>query len=343
MVTAGSGNPIDIGLVGLGSWAKEAYVPALVEESGVTVRAVAARTEETRRAALRLFGKDTELYADYTALLEGSQVEAVMIGLPPELSAKAALEAVEADKHVFVEPPFGVGGDSDRLLDAAEGAATVFHVDVELRYLPVVEAMRELLHGGVLGRLLLVRAELANDWARGPDSGNPFLGSQVFSLGPWYVDLLDAVADADPSRVDVFGSYLPDTSHMVTGTATIQFASAAVGEWAFNLTANKELELRLKVTGTEGEAEADLVGGSYRYRAFDSEWRLGSADCARPEHGFVGLRESVSAFLAAVRGEGSSRSGAGTYRRLHAGLTSLRQSETERHWVGLPAGPGEDA
>ena len=267
----------------------------------------------------------------------------VMIGLPPELCAKAALEAVEADKHVFVEPPFGVGGDTDKLLDAAEGAARVFHVDVELRYLPVVEAMRKLLRGGVLGRLLLVRAELTNDWARRPDFGGSFLGSQVFSLGTWYVDLLDAIADAGPSRVDVFGSYPPDTSNMVTGTARIQFADGATGEWAFNLAANKELELRLKVTGAEGEAEADLVGGSYRYRAFDSEWRMGSADCARPEHGFVGLRKSVSAVLVAVRGEGSSRSGAGTYRRLHAVLASLRQSETEGDSVRVPVGPGEDA
>ena len=45
-----------VGLVGYGNWAREAYVPALLDDAAAEIGAVAARTEETRRLASESFG-----------------------------------------------------------------------------------------------------------------------------------------------------------------------------------------------------------------------------------------------------------------------------------------------
>lgn len=335
MSCSGDSGQTRLGLIGLGAWAKEAYVPVLREHSNVSVGAVAARTQATRQAAADLFGPDVELYSDYTDLLDRSDVGGVMVGVPPELTTKVAIAAVEADRHVFVEPPLAIGDDTDALLDLAEKSGRVFHADVELRYLPVVAAVRSLVGNGGLGRLLLVRVVLETDWAGRGAMNEPFLGSMAFSLGTWYLDVVDALVDRTPERVDLFGSYPAGAPIMQAGTASVQFAEGAVGEWAFNLGSGKELDLRLRVVGTEGEAEANLLDGAFRHHTFGMEWRSESADCARPVLGFVGMRESVGSFVAAVRGEGVSSSGAGMYRRLHTVLSALRRSEQQRRSVNL--------
>lgn len=329
---AGAGR-IRVGLIGMGSWAREAYLPALDGQSGVDVMAVAARTRATRDEARHRFGPNVELYPGYAELLDGSNVDAVMIGLPPELTAEAVATAVEAGVHIFVEPPFAAAGETEAALEAAEGSGRVFHADTELRYLPVVDAVRGLVAAGGAGRPLLVRVELSNDWAAKGALGPPFMGSLAFSLGVWYLDVVMAVVEARAERADLFGSYPPGSSAMQIGTATVQFDGGTVGEWAFNQCSGADLALRLKVVGSEGEVEADLIEGSLRHRGLGGEWRHDRADCARPAFGFVGMRESVDAFLASVRAGSPSGPGAAEYRRLHAVLSALLLSEREKRSV----------
>ena len=335
---AAVGSPLDIGLIGLGSWARDAYVPILRERSDLRFRAVAARTEETRRYAADLLGADVALYADYSDLLQHDPVDAVMIGLPSDITARVCIAALEAGKHVWFEPPLPDTDETGRLLDLADRSELVFHADLELRYLPVVGALRELLASGRLEQPLLVRVELENDWARGRafDDAGPV--SMAAGLSAWYVDLMDALMKKPAQRVDLYGSRPRHESVVEIGTAAVQFSDEAFGEWAFNLRSGESLALRMKVVGTNGEAEADLLSGAYRHRVSGGGWLSATADCSRPIHGFVGVRESVEAFLSAVRGQGRTISGADVYRRVHAMQTALRRSEAERAPIGMATG-----
>ena len=328
-------SPIRIGLIGLGSWARTAYVPILQEQSNVHVPAVAARSAATLQVARDIFGPATELYSDYANLFECADIDAVMIGLPPSLAAQATIAALKADKHIWVEPPIEDADDTNGVLDLAGKSERVFHVDLELRYLPVVSAIRDIVSSSNLGRLLLVRVELANDWAR--VEAEPEQEKDVLGLGTWYIELLDAFVSKEPQRVDVFASYPRYPSLMEWGTFTLQYPDAVVGEWAVNLHNGKEWELRMKLVGTEGEVEANLMDGAYRYRAAGGGWQSGTADCSRPEYGFVGMRESVLAFLAAIRGERDTCSGPETYRRLYRSLGALRQAEQQKRSIILNA------
>ena len=316
---------IDIGLIGFGSWARNAYVPALLDHSDVRVKAVAARTSATLDAAREVLGPQAQLYTDYRELLRQDDLAAVMIGLPRPLNTVAATEAALKGKHVWVEPPFEQGPDTDRLLDVATASDRVFHADLELRYLPVVDALLQLMSGGELGTPKLVRVELANDWGRSRAKSGRHIGATIAGLATWYLDLIDVFLPEAPVDITLEGD-----TRMATGTGTLGYENGITGEFEFDLAGGPDWELRLKVSGEAREAEADLFSGTYRHRRSGGPWSSGSADVARPTYGFVGMRESVAAFLSAVRGETVTRSGPETYSRLHRTLGEFGRLAKQR-------------
>ena len=79
-----------IGLVGLGNWAKSVYLPILLKREDVDIVAVSARTTETLDSAKNLISNEVKLYADYKDLLGKTDIDAVLIGLPKDVTATAA-------------------------------------------------------------------------------------------------------------------------------------------------------------------------------------------------------------------------------------------------------------
>ena len=87
---------LNAGLIGLGQWARQAYLPLLKERFDVQVAAVAARSEETRNFAQEAFGPELLLYSDYHELLSDDQTDVVLISLPNELHSSAINEALDS-------------------------------------------------------------------------------------------------------------------------------------------------------------------------------------------------------------------------------------------------------
>ena len=313
-----------VGLVGYGNWAREAYVPALLDAADVTIGAVAARSESTRRLASERFGAGTALFDDPFRLVREADVDAVMIGLPSGLVSDVAIAAIAAGKHVWLEPP--PPGDSRiaALLDFAGRSGLVFHADMELRYHPVVAAVAGLLDEK-LGPALSVRVAQHCNWAMTRDEDAVERGGMASGLSIWYLDPIDALVDREPRRVDVIGARPRFEKAVEAGSALVEY-DGAVGEWAFNLRSPERLSLRLEVAALDGEAEADLMTGRYRYRTGSPDWVEAEAPPAQPAYGFVGMRECVAAFLGAVRGGGSSLTGPEALRRVHATATAFDES-----------------
>ena len=313
-----------VGLVGYGNWAREAYIPALLDDAAAEIGAVAARTEETRRLASESFGADTALFDDSFRLVREADVDAVMIGLPSELVSDVASAAIEAGKHVWLEPPPPGDGRIAGTLDMAGRSGLVFHADLELRYHPVVAAVADLLDDK-LGPALLVRVVQHCNWAMTWSEDAVERGGMASGLSIWYLDPIDALLDRRPRRVDVMGARPRFERAVETGSALVEY-DGAVGEWAFNLRSPERLSLRLEVAALEGEAEADLMTGRYRHRTGSPDWVEAEAPPAQPAYGFVGMRECVAAFLSAVRGEGPSLTGPEVLRRVHATATAFHGS-----------------
>ncbi len=315
---------IAIGLIGYGSWAREAYVPAVLECGGVEVQAVAARSEGTRRLAAETFGPGAEIFGDPFRLLDDAAVDAVMIGLPSELVSAVGIASIQAGKHVWAEPPPPGDARVAEMLDLADESDRVFHADLELRCLPVVAAVKNLLRAK-LGPPLSVRVSLQCNWANTWGADALERGAIASGLSIWYLDAIDALMDGRPKRVDVMGARPRFDSAIETGAALVEY-DGAVGEWAFNLRSPAELSLRLEVAALDGEAEADLATGQYRYRAGSPSWVEGAAPPAQPIHGFAGMQECAAAFLHAIQGSCETPTGPSVLRQVHAAATAFDES-----------------
>lgn len=195
-------NRIRLGLIGLGEWPRQAYLPVLKDLENVEICAVAARSSASRQYARQQLGEQVVLYADYRDLLASAVVQAVTLALPNPLHAEAREAALSAGKHLFYEPPIAHSPAAIAGILAAMAAADrVIQPDLELRCLPVVRALGECLRACAIGKPLMASVRLWCNWGYGGGQWkyNPEEEGFFPWLGCWYLDLLDYVFAAPPS------------------------------------------------------------------------------------------------------------------------------------------------
>jgi predicted dehydrogenase len=94
-------------------------------------------------------------YSDLAGLLGDPSIDLVDLCLPPNLHCEAALAALKAGKHVFVEKPMALtAGDCDKMVKAAEKAGKQILVGHVLPLLPEYAFARQAIDSGKYGKLL---------------------------------------------------------------------------------------------------------------------------------------------------------------------------------------------
>ena len=324
-------NTIRLGLIGLGEWPRQAYVPVLKELADVEVCAVAARSDATRAFAREQFGDGIALYDGYAALLADGNVEAVTVALPNTLHAEATRAAVASGKHVFYEPPIGhTAAEIDGAVEAMRASRAVLQADLELRYLPVIDFVRELLASDAIGDAIMARVRLWADWGYGGGKWNQNPEDEGFFpwLGCWYLDVLDCVFSAEPVRANVIGGRAMNGRLTDHGWAALEYEGGRVGEFELSLVAVEGLEVGLNVLGTRGEIVADVVNGACRWRGKDGAWQEESRAATEPFCGFAGMRECMADFVTAIREGRPARADAEVSSRVHRAMLACAEADT---------------
>jgi predicted dehydrogenase len=141
---------VRLGLVGYGYWGPNLARNVAVGDRTELVT-VCDKDRDRRRRAERNH-PHTRLTADWTELLERTDIEAIIIALPIALHHRFALEALRAGKHVLVEKPLGqTVGQCDELAREASRRELVLMVGHTFEYNAAVRAMRRYLADGELG------------------------------------------------------------------------------------------------------------------------------------------------------------------------------------------------
>jgi len=151
------GTSVRIGIVGAGAVFYERHLPNLVAMKDVSVVAIASGSATSARAAAERFGI-AAIESNWQRLVARADIDAVMIGTPPDLQRPISVAALEAGKHVFCEPPMGL-----HLADAIEmlGAANRFPNQVSMicrseRRSPYDGYIRSIIQSGELGAITAV-------------------------------------------------------------------------------------------------------------------------------------------------------------------------------------------
>jgi predicted dehydrogenase len=136
-------------------------IPGAQESPDVELVAVGSRSRESAEAYAREWGIP-RAHGSYEELLADPGVDAVYISLPNGMHVEWSVRALEAGKHVLCEKPLDRRpAEVERAFDAAERADRVLMEAFMYRHNPQTAKLRELVEGGTLGEVRLVRSSFS--------------------------------------------------------------------------------------------------------------------------------------------------------------------------------------
>ena len=255
----GTPSRLRVGLIGCGRIAQRIHLAALAGLPEVELAAI-AEADAGRREAGRAVAPGVSLFADYRDLLERGGVEAVVICLPPALHAEAAVAAFERGLHVYLEKPLATAlEEGERVVAAWRRAGTVGRIGFNLRFHPLVGALRQALRQGALGEVIAAQTVFCAarrshpEWRRRRHSG----GGALLDLASHHFDLARFLVGQEIAEVGALlrsAESEEDTAAVVlrlaAGPLVTVFASLAAVE-----------EDRIEVYGSRGKLVLD------RYRS----------------------------------------------------------------------------
>src|SRR5262249_47587374 len=132
-----------IGVLGCGPIAQFAHFDACRKARNAELFAICDLADDLRQRMAHVH-QPTIAYADYAQMLVDPRVEAVIIAIADQFHVTAAMQAVEAGKHVLVEKPLGTTVESCRALsDRAAAAKLVVQVGNNRRFDPGIAFARK--------------------------------------------------------------------------------------------------------------------------------------------------------------------------------------------------------
>lgn len=179
-----------LGFLGVG-WIGRHRLRAIAAAGVAEITAVCDPSGEATAAALA-DAPGALVAADLEALL-ALPLDGVVIATPSALHAAQAVAALERGVAVFCQKPLArTAADAAWVVAAARTADRLLHVDFSYRHSRAMEAIRDLIAAGALGRVFA--ADLTFHNAYGPDKAwfyDPALagGGCVMDLGVHLVDL----------------------------------------------------------------------------------------------------------------------------------------------------------
>jgi len=276
-----------LGFLGVG-WIGRHRMEAILSAGDASAAVIADASPEMCAEARRL-APEAEVAGSW-AELSAAGVDGVVIATPSALHAEQAIAALERGVAVFCQKPLGrTAAEAKAVVDAARRADRLLAVDLSYRFTQGMQAIREIVASGELGRIYAVDLVFHN--AYGPDKPwfyDPALagGGCVMDLGVHLVDLalwtlgFPRVSDVRASlfaggeplrrRLDRVEDYAVATLTLDTG-AVVQLACS------WRLQAGRDAVISAAFYGTAGGAALKNVGGSFydftaeRYRGTATE------------------------------------------------------------------------
>lgn len=228
---------LKLGFVGCGEVAVEKHMPAVAELRDIEVAAVADVDPDRLRWVEERF-HIRHRYHDLAGLLAHSGLEAVALCLPPRLQVEAAIAALDAGKHVWVEPPLGLSlPECDRLIDRAARSAQTVIVGFHMRWHRLVRQARDIVRSGRLGTLQTIRAvwnsprddDTLPEWRRHRAQG----GGALVEIAIEHLDLWRYLLDTEIDEIfalSVDGRWEDEAAVLSGRMASGVLASAVLSE-----------------------------------------------------------------------------------------------------------------
>ena len=117
------------------------------------------RPSELEKAETFISAHGGKIFEGYEALVCSDEIDAIYLPLPPALHYKWGKKVLENGKHLLMEKPFTTSlKETEELLSLAEQKGLAVHENYMFLYHNQLATIKELIAGGMLGDLRLIRA-----------------------------------------------------------------------------------------------------------------------------------------------------------------------------------------
>ncbi|MCE5240025.1 Gfo/Idh/MocA family oxidoreductase [bacterium] len=207
-------NPVRFALVGTGGRG-QIYVDVLkrMAEPRAVWTAMCDRNEEVLNAFCdRNALTDVPRLTSVDDLVRRNDVDAVLVCTPDYAHRAPAETCFGAGLHCLVEKPVATSPEDVRAIcAAAQRSGKLLHLGFVFRYDPCALKLRELISGGVIGRLIACITHEAVGWFHGStymrrwNRFRKMSGDMLLHKGCHTFDLINFITGAYPLRVAAFG------------------------------------------------------------------------------------------------------------------------------------------
>jgi predicted dehydrogenase len=290
---------LNAAIVGLGRWGQVLVDSVQGKSSKIRFTAGVTRTPPKAQDFAKRHG--FPLGDDYSAMLENSEIDAVVLATPHQQHADQIAAASKAGKHIFVEKPFTLSkASAEASVAAAASAGVILALGHNRRFLPSIAELRSRLADKALGELLHVETNFSGSGALSytPEGWRSDRAeSPAGGMGAMGIHMVDAVIGlfgriAEVRTISLRRAVTVDVDD--TTSMLFRFENGMTG-YLGTLAATVPTQ-RIEVFGSKGSIEIrDERGFTYR--------PIGG----KPEHTdypkFDKEKAELEAFAAAVAGE----------------------------------------
>lgn len=249
-------------IVGLGRWGQQLVDSCMEQGKPIGETLLFTHAVVRSRGKYDEFCKRQSLTAvtDYQRLVEGSDIDAVVLATPHSQHFEQIMLATANNKHVFVEKPFTMGAENaSHAAESARNAGIIVAVGHNRRFLPALQDLKAMIDTGKLGTITHMEGNFSGPFALGYDSTMWRANSQespaggMTAMGIHIVDafiylggpIVGVYAQSQKSVLDV---EIDDTTSVL-----MQFENG-VSAYLSTLCATAR-QWRLQVFGTSGWAQ----------------------------------------------------------------------------------------
>lgn len=245
------------GIIGCGMISSY-HAQSIQEINGARLVGFADVNAEAARASAAKFA--VRPFETVERLLECDDIEIVSICVPNGLHAKVAIAALDAGKNVVLEKPMCISvKECDEIIDKCEQTGKLLTVISQFRYEPYVEAIKNAVDSGALGRLTL--GSVSTNFFREPQ-----YYKQAAWRGTWNLEGGGALINQGIHGLDILTHIMGDVKSVTclartvvhkievedTLCATLEFCSGALGTVTAATTAYPGYPRRMEIYGAQG-------------------------------------------------------------------------------------------
>lgn len=279
-----------IGIIGVGWWATQVYIPAILGNAQARLAAVNRRDPQALARILQAY-PGPRGYGDFREMLAAEALDGVIIASPHTLHHEHAAAAIEAGCHVLIDKPMTISADSARdLVVRAERAGVGIAVPFGWNFAPFVAVAAQAIRDGRIGAPRHILCHLASatfdlfsgqglsnarghmfqppasTWADPEQAGGYGWGQLSHALGLLFrlVDLAPtevvAMRTTSPTGVDLCDAAIV----RLQGGAQVSLSGSAL------LPKHATRQLDIRIFGTEGALLLDMERTRLELRRFDA-------------------------------------------------------------------------